>query len=79
MTHSAHSKFLLHFEPSSTANVIHNTKTSIIMCNKNIFGQTFLKHSRYIYPESTKQMEEILNFHVPKEGLELVILLHTQY
>ena len=29
--------------------------------------------------ESTKQMEEKLNFQVPAEGLELVILLHTQY
>ena len=27
--------------------------------------------------ESTKQMEEKLNFQVPAEGLELVILLHT--
>jgi hypothetical protein len=26
-----------------------------------------------------KQTEPILNFHVPAEGLELVILLHTQY
>jgi hypothetical protein len=26
-----------------------------------------------------KQMEPILNFQVPVEGLELVILLHTQY
>ena len=26
-----------------------------------------------------KQMEPILNFHVPAEGLELVILLHTEY
>ena len=30
-------------------------------------------------PERTKQMEQILNFQVPAEGLELVILLHTQY
>ena len=30
-------------------------------------------------PESTKQMEEKLNFQVPAEGLELVILLHTQF
>ena len=30
-------------------------------------------------PERTKQMEEILNFQKPSEGLELVILLHTQY
>ena len=29
--------------------------------------------------ERTKQMEEILNFQKPSEGLELVILLHTQY
>ena len=26
-------------------------------------------------PERTKQMEQILNFQVPAEGLELVILL----
>ena len=26
-----------------------------------------------------KQMEPILNFQVPADGLELVILLHTQY
>ena len=31
------------------------------------------------YSESTKQMEEKLNFQVPAEGLELVILQHTQY
>ena len=30
-------------------------------------------------PESTKQMEKKLNFQVPTEGLELIILLHTQY
>ena len=30
-------------------------------------------------PERTKQMEQILNFKVPAEGLKLVILLHTQY
>ena len=29
--------------------------------------------------QSTKQMEEKLNFQVPAEGLELVNLLHTQY
>ena len=28
---------------------------------------------------NTVQMEENLNFQVPAEGLELVILLHTQY
>ena len=33
----------------------------------------------YIRPESTKQMEEKLNFQVPAEGLELVIWLRTQY
>ena len=32
-----------------------------------------------VYAERTKQMEEILNFQKPSEGLELVILLHTQY
>ena len=32
-----------------------------------------------IRSESTKQMEEKLNFQVPAEGRELVILLHTQY
>ena len=34
---------------------------------------------RYVHSESTKQMEEKLNFQVPAEGLELVILLHSQY
>ena len=34
---------------------------------------------KYGNPESTKQMEEKLSFKVPAEGLELVILLHTQY
>ena len=33
----------------------------------------------WIYPERTKQMEEIMNFQVATEGLELVILLHKQY
>ena len=33
----------------------------------------------YVWSERTKQMEQILNFQVPSEGLELVILLHTQY
>ena len=28
-------------------------------------------------PERPKQMEKILDFQVPAEGLELVILLHT--
>ena len=32
-----------------------------------------------LYTESTKWMEEKMNFQVPTEGLELVILLHTQY
>ena len=36
-------------------------------------------YQMYPNPESTKQMEEKLNFQVPAEGLELVILLHTQY
>ena len=31
------------------------------------------------YSERTKQMEHILNFQVPAEGLEMVISLHTQY
>ena len=38
-----------------------------------------LKVINWSYPERTKQMEEILNFQKPSEGLELVILLHTQY
>ena len=37
-------------------------------------GQTSLSGA-----ESTKQMEWKLNFQVPAEGLELLILLHTQY
>ena len=30
------------------------------------------------YAERTKQMEQIMNFHVPTEGLELVILHSTK-
>ena len=44
----------------------------------SFFFMTFLKCTQ-THPESTKQMEEKLNFQVPSEGLELVILLHTQY
>ena len=40
-------------------------------CN---YGQFSIDLSR----ESSK-MEQILNFQVPSEGLELVISLHTQY
>ena len=36
------------------------------------------KKSFTLVRESSK-MEQILNFQVPAEGLELVILLHTQY
>jgi hypothetical protein len=36
-------------------------------------GQTSLSGA-----ESTKQMEWKLNFQVPAEGLELLILIHTQ-
>ena len=36
-------------------------------------------HETRVSAESTKQMEEKLNFQVPAEGLKLVILLHTQY
>ena len=32
-----------------------------------------------ILDRQSKQMEQILNFQVPAEGLELVILLLTQY
>ena len=37
-----------------------------------------VKKRPYHKSERTKQMEEILNFQKPSEGLELVILLHTQ-
>ena len=33
----------------------------------------------FTYTERTKQMEQILNFQVPAECLELVILPHIQY
>ena len=33
----------------------------------------------YYKSERIKQMEQVLNFQVPPEGLELVILLRTQY
>jgi hypothetical protein len=38
-----------------------------------------LAHCMHNNAESTKQMEEKLKFQVPAEGLEQVILLHTQY
>ena len=38
-----------------------------------------IPHGKFDRSERTKQMEQILNFQVPAEGLELVILLHTQY
>ena len=47
--------------------------------NDGLLDQAILPSSMSAYPESTKQMEEKLNFQVPAEGLELVILLHTQY
>ena len=40
------------------------------------FLQTRAKTVSRQYAERTKQMEQILNFQVPSEGLELVILLH---
>ena len=40
---------------------------------------TGTRQNVYVRAERTKQMEQILNFQVPAEGLELVILLHTQY
>ena len=43
----------------------------IIICNGLTRGNT--------KPEIIKQVEQILNFQVPAEGLKLVILLHTQY
>ena len=42
-------------------------------------GPPLIGRAEWNQPESTKQMEEKLNFQVPTEGLELVILLHTQY
>ena len=42
------------------------------------FNAPNMKVSLVTKPEWTKQMEQILNFQVPAEGLELVILLHTQ-
>ena len=38
-----------------------------------------IPHGKFDRSERTKQMEQILNFQVPAEGLDLVILLHTQY
>ena len=50
--------------------IVFRKKASKVM--KNII-------MNYVSSERTKQMEEILNFQKPSEGLELVILLHTQY
>ena len=46
---------------------------------KKIFQKATEKMGYLDKSERTKQMEEILNFQKPSEGLELVILLHTQY
>ena len=43
------------------------------------FCESRIIMEKYDNAERTKQMEEILNFQKPSEGLELVILLHTQY
>ena len=40
-------------------------------------GPPLIGRAEWNQPESTKQMEEKLNFQVPA-GLELVILLHTR-
>ena len=53
-------------------------------CNENFdearWAQCALKFlSCEMSQRELKQMEPILNFQVPGEGLELVILLHTQY
>ena len=49
-------------------------------CNHSLwFVITIYNTARYIIQRELKQMEPILNFQVPAEGLELVILLHTQY
>ena len=48
----------------------------------NFFTQWIITMISYLQrdkSERTKQMEQILNFQVPAEALELVILLHTQY
>ena len=51
--------------------------------SKSVFSRkpetTPMGKLQYVEAERTKQMEQILNFQVPAEGLELVILLHTQY
>ena len=39
----------------------------------------FIRKIPRLRQRKLKQMEPILNFQVPAEGLELVILLHTQY
>ena len=47
------------------------------VCIESIFLNNFYTLSNVL--SQREQMEPILNFQVPAEGLELVILLHTQY
>ena len=54
----------------------HNSKC-LFRNSQNSMSQDYLPVSKYNKTERTKQMEQILNFQVPDEGLELVILLHT--
>jgi hypothetical protein len=54
--------------------VLINTDIWYVQCTLGM-----IKPNAQTGSERTKQMEQILNFQVPGEGLELVILLHTQY
>ena len=72
-------KYFLWHEKSETTSIF-----LFVFVSTHLFSEsTYLIHYNYcIYlhrSESTKQMEEKMNFQVPAEGLELVILLHTQY
>ena len=68
---------LAHYQPSY--NTSHTMKPSdpLLLANVTLRCRMCVCVCILLFP--LVQMEEILNFQKPSEGLELVILLHTQY
>ena len=65
---------------SSVSTFVPKNKGCQILIRYDFFLTIILKYPQWwAYSERTKQMEPILNLQVLAEGLELVILLHTQY
>ena len=71
--------FGLSSEVSGTSlNALSSNSSSTKKKNKKN-RQIVVLMSGYFVHRELEQMEPILNFQVPAESLELVILLHTQY